>query len=106
MTTNTKEDFAHYCSNRCIYGSSWRQTKQKDFPNDPRNGRAAQRWLELESQIEIPDHLWEKIKPHYDETSSNFLVAVTDTNREVGFKRHPRDFAAWLENLHTNLTRG
>jgi hypothetical protein len=106
IMTNTKEDFAHYCSNRFIYGSAWRQTKQKNFPSDPRNGRAALRLLELESQIEIPDDMWEKIEPHYDEMSSNFLNAVTDTNREVGFKRHPADFTAWLENLHSNLTRG
>jgi hypothetical protein len=105
IMTSTKEDFQHYCSNRFIESSAWRRIKTKKFPDDPRNARAAQRLLELESQIEIPDDVWETIEPFYSEYDTRFLAAVTDTNRDVGFRKHPRDFAAWLENLHSNLTR-
>jgi hypothetical protein len=105
IMTNFKEDFSHYVSNRFISSSAWRQVKHKNFPDDPRNSRAAQRLLELESQIKIPDNVWEKIAPYYNESDRHFLAAVTDTNRDVGFRRHPRDFSEWLENLHDNLTR-
>jgi hypothetical protein len=67
------------------------QVKHKNFPDDPRNSRAAQRLLELESQLKIPDNVWEKIAPYYNESDRHFLAAVTDTNRDVGCKRHPRD---------------
>ncbi|MBR1204489.1 MULTISPECIES: hypothetical protein [unclassified Bradyrhizobium] len=103
--TNTREDFHFYCSNRFIGTSSWRQVKQKNFPQDPRNDRAAQRLLELESQIEITDQMWERIAPFYNESDSHFLAAVTDANRDVCFRTHPATFAAWFDNLHTNLTR-
>jgi hypothetical protein len=103
--TNSKEDFSHYISNRFISSSAWRRIKAKNFPDDPRNTKAAQRLLELESQIEIPDDVWDKIAPYYNESDSHFLAAVTDTNRDVGFRRHPRDFSAWLENLLSILTR-
>jgi hypothetical protein len=105
MITHSKEDFSYYLSNRFIGSSAWRRIKAKNFPDDPRNARAAQRLLELESQIEIPDDMWEKIEPFYNESDSHFLGAVTDTNRDIGFKKNPRDFSAWLENLHSNLTR-
>jgi len=105
IMTNSKEDFSHYVSNRFISSSAWRQVKHKNFPDDPRNSRAAQRLLELESQIKIPDNVWEKLALYYIESDRHFLAAVTDTNRDVGFRRHPRDFSEWLENLHDNLTR-
>jgi hypothetical protein len=105
MTTHSKEDFSYYLSNRFIGSSAWRRIKAKTFPDDPRNARAAQGLLELESQIEILDDVWEKLEPFYNESDSHFLAAVTDTNRDIGFKKNPRDFSAWLENLHSNLTR-
>jgi hypothetical protein len=61
--TNSKEDFSHYVSNRFISSSAWRQVKHKNFPDDPRNSRAAQRLRELESQIKIPDNVWENSHP-------------------------------------------
>jgi hypothetical protein len=55
--------------------------------------------------IEIPDLIWTAIAPYYNECDSRWLAAVSDTNRDIGFKRHPRDFSGYLENLVENLTR-
>jgi hypothetical protein len=55
----------------------------------------------LESQIVIPDDVWEKIKPLVSDPIC--LAAISETNRDVGFRKHPADFADWLEDLHANL---
>jgi hypothetical protein len=39
--SNSKEDFEHYLSNRFIGSSAWRRTKAKNFPDNPRNAKAA-----------------------------------------------------------------
>jgi hypothetical protein len=99
----TKEDFAHCISKSFFRSSAWRDVKKKSFPSDARNGRAAQQLLELESQIQVQDDAWEDIVSYYDETDAHFLAAVSDTNRDVGFRTNPRDFAAWLDILRSNL---
>jgi hypothetical protein len=43
------------------------------------------------------------IASYYDKTDAHFLAAVSDTNRDVGFRTNPRDFAAWLDILRSNL---
>jgi hypothetical protein len=61
--------------------------------------------LELESGIDISDALWDKLSPYYDESDTRWLTAVSETNRDVGFRKHPCDFAAWAEHLLLNLAR-
>jgi hypothetical protein len=79
---------------RTIFGaafcgsSDWRRCQSAKFPNDPRNPKAQRRLLELEAEIAIPDASWEKLSPHYNEFDSHWLAAVSDTNRDVGFRRH------------------
>jgi hypothetical protein len=104
MTTN-KEDCVHYFAGRFRSNSAWRTSQSIKFPDDTRNTQAAQRLLELESDIELSDALWNKVSPYYDESDSRWLAAVSEANRDVGFRKHPRDFAAWIENLLSNLTR-
>jgi hypothetical protein len=58
---------------------------------------------ELESQIDIPDDVWEDIA-HLVSDRKASLAAMSQTNREIGFKRHPRDFSAWLQSFILNLT--
>jgi len=58
---------------------------------------------ELESQIVIPDNVWEKLAPLVSDLAC--LAAISETNRDVAFRKHPADFSAWLENLHSNLPR-
>jgi hypothetical protein len=100
----TKRALGYYLSGRFIGTSSWRRKKGVTFQNDPRNDRAAQRLLELESQIEIPEDMWLKLKPFYTENDDLFQVAVTIATRNIGFRTHPADFAAWLECLLEVLT--
>jgi hypothetical protein len=101
---NTKNNFIDSVSYQFRVSSNWRKAQAKRFPHDARNAEAATRLLELESEIVVPDDAWALIEPHFNGGDARYLAAVTETNREVGFRRHPRDFAAWLENLHDNLT--
>jgi hypothetical protein len=65
--------------------------------------KAKARLLELESEIDISDAKWEQLEPIVQ--GNKFLTAISETNRDVGFRTHPIDFSAWLENLHSNLVR-
>jgi hypothetical protein len=49
--------------------------------------------LELKSQIDIPDGVWKQIEPLVADLAC--LAVVSETNRDVAFRKHPVDFAAW-----------
>ena len=83
--------------------SAWRETKAKRFAHDGRNAGAAKRLLELKSSIMIPDGVWLDFQPLVSNPLS--LSAISETNRDVGFRIHPADFTAWLAHLRLNLTR-
>jgi hypothetical protein len=99
---HNKEIFAAALSDQLRFSSKWRMSQGKRY-KDARNAKAAQRLLELESQVAISDDVWQDLQPLV--SSSSFLPAISETNRDVGFRTHPADFPAWLENLHSNLTR-
>ena len=101
MFFNNKSEFAATLSDQFRTSSNWRKAQAKRYAHDTRNGEAAQRLLELESQIVIPDNVWEKLAPLVSDSAC--LAAISETNRDVGFRKHPANFSAWLENLHANL---
>ena len=100
---NVKEDCARYFATHFRKNASWRIGNAIKFPSDGRNALAAEHLLELKSNIEISDAMWVKLSPHYNETDACWCAAVSETNGHVGFRQHPRDFAAWVDNLLSNL---
>jgi hypothetical protein len=90
IMTNHKDHCKKYLSNRLRGSSDWRRSQGTKFPNDPRNDQASIQLLELVSSIDIPDTVWFEIAPYYNESNSRWLTAVSDTNRDIGFRRHPR----------------
>src|SRR6267142_1892924 len=62
MFFNNKSEFAATLSDQFRTSSNWRKAQAKRYTHDTRNGEAAQRLLELESQIVIPDNVWEKAR--------------------------------------------
>jgi hypothetical protein len=101
---NVKEDCARYFATHFRKNASWRIGNAIKFPSDGRNALAAEHLLELKSNIEISDAMWGRLSPHYNETDACWCAAVSETNGHVGFRQHPRDFAAWVDNLLSNLT--
>jgi hypothetical protein len=100
----TKRELGFYLSNRFISASAWRRVKDKNFPDDPRNLRSAQQLLQMESELEISEAMWLRLKPYYTEDSNRFKDAVTIAMRGLGFRIHPVDSSEWLETLYDILT--
>lgn len=103
MFHNNKANFEASVSKQILVSADWRDRQLQRFPDDDRNTKARARLLELESQIDISDDAWQELEPIVQ--GNKFLTAISETNRDVGFRTHPADFTAWLENLHSNLTR-
>ena len=100
---HNKSIFAAALSDQFRTSANWRKGQTKRFKHDARNAEAALRLLELKSMIVIPDDAWEALEPLVADPS--ILAAISETNRDVGFRKHPADFAAWLENLRSNMAR-
>ncbi len=100
----SKNEFADTLYDQFRVSEKWRKNNFRRYAHDARNAEAAKRLQELKSEIVITDEVWERFRPLV--SGPTYLEDISLTNREVGFKRHPADFAAWLENLHSNLTRG
>jgi len=103
MPFNNKTEFATTLSDQFRMSANWRTTNAKRYTHDGRNSEAAKRLLELESQIVIQDEVWEHLRPLLADPAC--LAVISETNRDVAFRTQPADFTAWLENLHSNLTR-
>jgi hypothetical protein len=100
---HNKSNFAAALSDQFRTSANWRTGQARRFTHDGRNVDAAKQLLLLESEIVISDEAWTQLEPLVSNPTS--LAAISETNRDVGFRTHPADFAAWLENLHSNLTR-
>jgi hypothetical protein len=87
---HNKSNFIETLSNQFRISSKWRKAQAKRFTHDARNAEAAQRLLELESQIVIPESVWKQLEPLVSDPAC--LAAISETNRDVAFRRHPRDF--------------
>jgi len=98
---HNKAVFSSALSDQFRISSKWRAAQALRFRHDGRNAEAAKRLLDLESEIHISDEAWTQLEPFLSD--STCLAAISDTNRDVEFRAYPRDFIAWLDQLHTNL---
>jgi hypothetical protein len=105
MSHQTIDTLAFSLSRSFLTSSRWRDRQASLYAHDySRNANAANRLRELASQIAISDYDWNRIKPHFSNgADARWLSAVSDTNREVGFRRQPRDFSEYFDNLVANL---
>lgn len=101
---NNKHIFVSTLSAQFKITARWRGNNAKRFSHDRRNADAEQRLLDLASQVNVSDDDWTRFAPLVQDDAT-CLSAISETNRFVGFKTSPVDFSAWLESLHTNLTR-
>ena len=103
MYYNNKEHFDASISEQILSCADWRERQLQRFPDDARNSKAKAQLLKLESEIDISDSNWEQLEPIIQ--GNKFLTAISETNRDVGFRTYPLNFTAWLDYLHSNLTR-
>ena len=97
-----KKRFLKIASEQIRLSATWRDSKVGRYSFDGRNEEASRLLFALESQVELSDSAWEEIAPLVSDRVA-CLAAMSATNREVGFKKHPRDFAAWLYNFLSML---
>jgi hypothetical protein len=101
-----KEDLSRTLLRNFNSAAKWRQCQASKFPEDNnRNSKAAERLLKLASDISIPDMAWASIAPYFNEADSKWLRVLSDTNRDIGFRKYPLNFADYLANLVVNLQR-
>jgi hypothetical protein len=101
---HNKTNFEAALSQQFRVSENWRTGNSKRYPNDGRNAEAANWLRELGSQIIITDQVWNHLQALV--STPTCLAAISQPNRDVGFRTNPHDFTAWLENLYSNLTRG
>ncbi|WP_439366035.1 hypothetical protein ACNJYD_08935 [Bradyrhizobium sp. DASA03005] len=101
---HNKANFSAALSDQIQTSARWRDSNASRYKHDQRNAAAAHRLRELGTQIFVSDEDWTKLAPLLVDQSC--LAAISETNRDVGFRTYPANFAGWLENLHSNLMRG
>ena len=99
---HNKTSFEAMLTEQFRISEKWRNGNYKRYA-DHRNADASQRLREIRSQISINDTAWEELQPLV--SGPICLAAISETNRDVGFRTHPHNFPAWFENFHCNLTR-
>ncbi len=100
MNLNTKENCVASLSASLTRTSRWRDTLQKKYPNDPRNGRAAETLSRLADEaVNLTDEQWAQLAPFYSWVSETWCEAVSQAARHVEFQRNVRTFAAFVHNL-------
>jgi hypothetical protein len=105
MMTVNKQECADYFATHFRTNATWRIGLAAKFCADTRNVLAATRLLELKAEIEISDAMWDRLSPHFSETDARWCKAVAESNGDVGFRQHPRDFSSWVDTLLSRLTR-
>jgi hypothetical protein len=67
--------------------ADWRRNLQTKYPDDPRNGRAADKLDRLANDLkEMGNEDWLKLKPFYNWASGKWSEAVSQTSRCVGYR--------------------
>jgi hypothetical protein len=80
--------------------SEFRTRKFKQYPDDPRNLRAAESLRLLANNATgIPDEYWEKLQPLYDPDSKGWRDALCRATKDVGFSNKSNSFSFFLRNL-------
>jgi hypothetical protein len=89
---------------KLLKSSDWRTVQAVRFPGDERNVRAAERLAELAATAtELPDEVWEGLKPYYHWSNEKFGEVISATNRNVVFRNNTPDFFTYTHNLLVNV---
>jgi hypothetical protein len=100
MILNDKYNCTEHIAMKLGSASQWRSGRDVAFPGDPRNLKAAGRLAALADDASfMTDTDWQSLKPHFPWQGERWMVSVCLATREVGFKRHPADFSAFIGNL-------
>jgi len=100
MINNSKQNCIDSLSGSLTRTANWRRGLQAKYPNDPRNGRAAEKLDQLADETnDLTDEAWSELVPFYNWASGTWSDAVSQASRRVEFQRNVRTFPAFVNNL-------
>lgn len=100
MISNSKQNCINDLSASIARTENWRRGLQAKYPNDPRNGRAAETLNKLADEAnDLTDEAWSELKPFYNWASPTWSDGVSQVSRRVEFQRNVRTFPAFVANL-------
>jgi hypothetical protein len=80
--------------------ASWRRLLQTRYPDDPRNGRAADKLEQLAIETKnLSDEAFSELAPFYHWSSVQWSEAVSAASRQVGFRSNVSTLPAFTETL-------
>ena len=88
--TNHKEDSIQTLAGH-VTNCPW---DRDQISTDERMAKAAEQILGLEFEIKLSDVLFDL----------SWIAAEYEADLDIGFREYPHDFAAWVDNLLSNLT--
>src|ERR1700676_870104 len=78
----------------------WRRGLQAKYPNDPRNGKAAETLDRLaEETNDLTDEAWLQLKAYFNLSCPRWSDAVSLASRRVEFQRNIRTLPAYVNHL-------
>jgi hypothetical protein len=86
MIDNNKQNCIDSLNGSLTRTANWRRSLQQKYPNDFRNGRAAEALHKLAGETNgLTDHAWSELRPFYNWSSPTWSEAVSAAARKVGF---------------------
>jgi hypothetical protein len=99
MINNSKQDCIDSLCGSLTRTATWRRGLQAKWPDDPRNGRAAEKLDQLASDTKgLTDGAWEELQKFFNWASATWSDAVSAASRQVGF-RNVNDLPAFTKTL-------
>jgi hypothetical protein len=85
--------------------SAWRKAITVNFPNDPRNVRAAETLDKLAIDFaNLTDEQWSDLETHFGRASEKWRDGLSQVARQVGFHNRAKDFSSFVRALVQQLS--
>src|SRR3981189_2215867 len=100
MTINSKQSCMDSLCGSFARSAIWRRGLKATYPNDPRNGGAAETLDRLAAETnDLSDEAWSELKPFYNWASGKWSEAVSLASRRVEFQRNETTLPAFVAQL-------
>jgi hypothetical protein len=100
MTINSKQSCMDSLCGSFARSAIWRRGLKGKYPNDPRNGRAAETLDRLAAETnDLSDEAWSELKPYFNWSCGRWSDAVSLASRRVEFQRNVTTLPAYVNQL-------
>ena len=104
MILNDKQDCIEHCARILEQTSAWRKKKAAEWPDDVRNGKAAEMLDQLAiDSANLTDEQWAELKPHFGWSSQTWRGGLIQAAKLVGFAHRNRSFESFVKLIVRQL---